>query len=266
MNGYWDDSIYHAAQQITTTIPAYQTALSALWDRMSTSTQAFSANFGASTYNWSAMQNTHSDPVDDGDADVAQLMFHVGVASEMVYGVKESGSVLYQADDGLVNYLRYDSDVTYGHPNTNANQSLYVDEIQWLRPVPYCASSPNVGHIWLLTGYNKNTSPWQYQMNMGWGGNSNGWYTLDTAPLGLVNYRCHLVDLAPNSMIYFVGAATTGDGSPLNPYQNIEAALSSVPSGSTLIFKAGSVNTFSAATLTINGPLTLKGTNATITK
>jgi hypothetical protein len=265
MNGYWDNSLYEVAKRINADA-AYLAALSALWDRMATSTQTVSANFGLSTYNWSAMQDTHTDPVDDGDADVSQLMLQVGVASNMVYGVRASGSVLYQADDGLVNYLRYDSDVIYGHPDDDPNQTLYVDEIQWLRPVPYCASSPTDAHIWVITGYNQNTSPWQYKMNMGWGGSNNGWYTLDSAPLGLVNYRCHLVDLAPNSMTRFVGAATAGDGSPLNPYQNIEAALASVPDGSTLIFKAGSVNTFSAATLTINRPMTLKGSDATISK
>jgi len=184
----------------------------------------------------------------------------------MDYGVLASGCVLYEADDGLMNHLRYDSDVTYGHPDSNLNQTIYVEEIQWLRPIAYTGASPNDSHIWVLTGYNQNTSPWQYQMNMGWGGGQNGWYSLDQAPLGLKDYRGHLLYLAPNAMTRFVGATAAGDGSPLNPYQNIEAALASVPNGATLIFKAGSVNLFSAATLVINRPLTLKGVNAVINK
>jgi len=233
---------------------------------MSTSTQVVSANFGATSYNWTTMQNKHSDPVDDGDPNVAQLMAQVGVGIEMEYGVRASGTVLYDADDGMVNYFRYDSDITYGHPDSNLNQTLYVDEIQWLRPIPYCGSSPTDAHIWVIFGYNQYTSPWQYKMNMGWDGGSDGWYSLDNVPASLNLYRCHLVMVAPNSTVKFVGGAAQGDGSPSSPYQNIESALASVPDGTTLIFKAGSVNTFSGATLTINRPMTLKGTNAAIQK
>ena len=57
-----------------------------------------------------------------------------------------------------------------------------------------------------------------------------------------------------------------GDGSPDNPYSNIERAISNAADDTTLIFKAGSVNTFYADTLVINRPFTLKGKDVTLLK
>ncbi len=265
MSGYWDDSLYRSAQAINSAA-AYQAALANLWARMNTSTTVVSANFAGAAYNWNAMQNTHTDPVDDGDSDVAQVMLHLGVSVDMDYGVEWSGSDNWRIVTPLSANFYYDPDVTYGHPDSNLNQSLYVDEIQWLRPVIFGGTGPAGGHSWVLFGYNQGTSPWQYKMNMGWGGSSDGWYSLDNVPSGLVNFRNHVVDMAPLSVVRFVGGDTQGDGSPSAPYRNIETALQYAPNGATLIFKAGSTNTFSAAPLTINRPLTLKGVNATIQK
>ena len=55
-------------------------------------------------------------------------------------------------------------------------------------------------------------------------------------------------------------------GSPSDPYVDVEQALANAPDGATLIFKAGSDNTFSATSLTISRPMTLKGADATIRK
>jgi len=63
-----------------------------------------------------------------------------------------------------------------------------------------------------------------------------------------------------------VGALNEGDGSPDDPHENIEEALADAPDHATLIFKAGSDNTFSANKLVINKPLILKGKDITIRK
>ena len=72
--------------------------------------------------------------------------------------------------------------------------------------------------------------------------------------------------LAPVNVVKFVGATSAGDGSPSSPYLNIETARDVAPDGATLIFKAGSDNTFAAATLTLSRPMTLKGSDAIIRK
>ncbi|MBN1149260.1 MAG: C10 family peptidase [Anaerolineales bacterium] len=267
MTGYWDDSVYITAYFANTT-PAYRTALDALWSRMTTGSTPVAANFAAATYNWGALQNVHSDPVDDGDSEVAEIMLHVGVAMDTGYGIHGSGSDLWRAtlapEVPMVSYMRYDPDLLYANPLV-AND--VVTEIQWLRPAPIGGSDANgAGHAWVLFGYNKNVSPWQFKMNMGWNDGTDGWYSLDNVPRDLdLNHNC-LVRMAPQGVVGFVGAAAPGDGSPNAPYQNIEEALAEAPNGAALIFKAGSVNTFAAGTLTINKPLTLMGEEATITK
>ena len=43
----------------------------------------------------------------------------------------------------------------------------------------------------------------------------------------------------------FIGADVSGNGSPDEVYKNIEEALDNVTDGTILVFKAGSMNTFS---------------------
>jgi hypothetical protein len=76
----------------------------------------------------------------------------------------------------------------------------------------------------------------------------------------------HAVRIAPAGVVKFVGYLLSGDGSPSTPYRNVESAIASAPSGATLIFKAGSDNTFSATELTISRPFTLKGKDVIIRK
>jgi hypothetical protein len=101
-------------------------------------------------------------------------------------------------------------------------------------------------------------------MNMGWSGNGDGWFTYDlVATYGYVfDINGNTKQIAPNS-VRFVGATDPGDGSPDEPYLDIAEALLEAPDHTTLIFKAGSDNTFSGS-LTIDRPLTLKGRDVTL--
>ena len=102
---------------------------------------------------------------------------------------------------------------------------------------------------------------------MGWPGRLDNvdWYTLDNVPLGLNFYQELVTHIAPLSAVRFVGSGSSGDGSPDDPYRDIQEALAdSLPEGATLIFQAGSKNTFTGASLLIDKPLTLKGVNVTI--
>ena len=59
---------------------AYLNALAALYNRLTLASTTKTANFGTTTYNWSVMQDVHTDPVDAGDAEVAELCYHAGIA------------------------------------------------------------------------------------------------------------------------------------------------------------------------------------------
>ena len=274
MTGYWDESIYGSARQINSTNTNYLTALEALYNRLTTSVfDYYTADFGATTYDWSILEDVHGDPSDPGDLEVAKVCYHAAVANESDFGVDGTGSTWYQVDGpagGLAQYLRYDGDSTYMSNYSDPlvpNADVMVEEIQWFRPLGMGGGPPN--HAWVVFGYNKGTDPWQFKMNMGWGGTS-AWYTLDTAipPKPPIPPTNHLTHIAPAGVVRFVGGGISGDGSPQNPYANVEEAVQNAPNDTetTLIFKAGSDNTFTSASLLIEKPLILKGKNAIIRK
>ena len=262
MTGYWDHSLYLAARKINDNDSAYLTALQAMWDRLPTASTQHSANFGATTYNWGIMPDTAMDPPDIGDLEVAKLSFHGGIAVQMNWGIKVSTSGNHAAVSALENYFRYNLDAIDGGLGTGT----MIEEIQWLRPLILggCRDASVGGgcHSWIVYGYNLGIAPdHQFLINMGWGGSNDGWYTLDSMPFNLT--QSHSTQIAPLN-VKFVGALNPGDGSPDDAYENIEEALLEASDGDTLIFKAGSINTFSAASLIINRPVSLKGYNVMI--
>ncbi|MCI0515110.1 C10 family peptidase [candidate division KSB1 bacterium] len=262
MNGYWDATLYADARDINAAA-AYLNALQTLYNRLNNASTNCNANFGATSYNWGSLQDNHTDPSDAGDAAVAELCYHAGIAIENNYGVSSSGAPSDNVEGAFQNHFRYDTDADYQARDSNK----MTTEILWLRPLYFHGSKPAGGHNWVVFGYNKGTDPnRQFLMNMGWGAGSIGWYSCDAVPSGYTDNQKHVIQLAPQNVVKFVGATSGGDGSPNAPYRNLEAAIVGAPDGATLIFKASSDNTFSAATLTITKPLTLKGVDVVIRK
>jgi hypothetical protein len=266
MSGYWEAGTYSSARNISAHT-TYREALDTLYNHLTSASTTTFANFGATTFQWSLVQDDHSDPVDAGDNAAATLCYQVAVAVDMEFGRGLSLSDLWRAVDPngnrypLVNNFRYDADAYYGHDSI---ATRVTRDIQWLRPVAFSGSGTIGGHAWVLYGYNKGTDPdRQFKMNMGWSGSSDGWYSLDNVPGGLTENHGYLIYVSPQDVVAFVGNITSGDGSPLQPHAGIETAATAASSGATLIFKAGSVNTFTAP-LTISKAMTLKGRDATI--
>jgi len=265
MNNYWDNSFYSKARKIDTTL-VYRTALENLWNRMNVDTTDCDANFGVTNYNWSIIEDVHTDPPDAGDIEAAELNYHAGIAIEMSYGVKASSAGFSNFEDALENHFRYDTDAEY---LSETDIDKMAEEIEWLRPLNYNGSDTGGagGHFWVVHGYDKNTDPdRQFLMNMGWSGGSNGWYSADTFITGGYCWVpfSYTIKIAPKDMVKFVGNTSSGDGGPDDPYEDINEAVVESPSGATLIFRAGSYNTFSAPSIIIDKHLTLKGRKVTI--
>jgi hypothetical protein len=266
--GWWDGSMYSQAQQFTngsSANPAYENALTTLYNKLTSYQETLTADF-TTPIDWSAMQDTYNsgDPLhlSNADAQVAYLGYELGVAVQMDYGVSGSSSDASAIPGVVVNNFHFDPSAQ----DTAADSNQMVLEIQWLRPFSVGGND----HCWLIYGYNMGTTPWQFMMNMGWGGSENGWYTLDNVDVPELTLPTDINDfvwgLAPLNVVGFVGANGSGNGSPNTPYQNIQQAVAAAPNGATLIFQANSINTFSGSSLVINRPLTLKGYNVTITK
>ena len=264
INGYWDASVYNKAKNISGD-PDYLAALSTLMTKLNTSWHTCTANFGATSYNWSIMTDTNALPPGPGDAEMAKLCYHVGIAAETDYGVFWSGAFLWDngsashrcAVDALENYFRYDEDADYRGKSIEE----MIEEIQWLRPLLFGGEDASGnGHGWVVYGYNKGTD--EFKMNMG-DGYPGEWYTCDKVYYPYEQF--FIRHIAPEDVVRFVGSDYyPGNGSPDSPHKDIDEALLKAPDGATLIFKAGSDNTFSTGI--INRPLTLKGKDVIIRK
>jgi hypothetical protein len=262
MTGYWDEaSVYPAAVRISTNA-AYRTALSALWNRMTPVQTPANVNFSA-PIQWNVITNVHSDPVDAGDTAVAALCYAAGVSVYMKYGILGSDAFGSHIAEALEAYFRFHADAVY---QASSDLAKIVEDIQWYRPVELGGGGPPPvagGHSWIAHGYNQGTTPTQFLMNLGWGAPSSAWYSLDQV---FPAQQDMTIRMAPLNSVKFVGAATSGTGSPTAPYLNLEQALANAPDGATLVFKASSDNTFVAPLLRINRPLTLKGAGAILRK
>jgi hypothetical protein len=184
------------------------------------------ANYGATTYNWSSMPNS----LNNGNAAVAQLMFHVGVGVEMGYGPQESGAPSSKVAMALIHFFNYDqgahivqrSDFT--DPAWNA---LMRTELDNQRPVYYSGFEPSAGHAFVCDGYQSSD---YFHFNWGWSGAYDGYFYLSNLNPGWYTFNDHqeaVVGIKPGVPQACAGSTTLtaweGDfteGSYSTDYQN----------------------------------------------
>ncbi|HEY0977330.1 MAG TPA: thiol protease/hemagglutinin PrtT [Flavobacteriales bacterium] len=143
-----------------------------------------SANFGATTYNWSAMPNT----VNSANSAVATLMYHAGVSVDMQYSPQVSGAWVIQANSpttdhnteyALKTYFGY-SDQMQGLKRENYSQTQWINmlkaDLDASRPVIYAGWGTGGGHCFVTDGYDNNDF---FHFNWGWGGAYNGFFSIN---------------------------------------------------------------------------------------
>ncbi|MDL2299761.1 thiol protease/hemagglutinin PrtT [Bacteroides sp. OttesenSCG-928-E20] len=115
---------------------------------------------------------------DQGTA-VSEILYNCGVMSEMDYGKSSSGAVTLIGARGLVDYMKYDKGLTYWSRDWCTDDELWEEmiknDIENGRPVLYGGRSEDVGHAFILDGYD---SAGYYHVNWGWSGTSNGYFLL----------------------------------------------------------------------------------------
>lgn len=132
-----------------------------------------SADFGATNYNWTGMQNTidHKNPFP-----IAELQFHAGVSVDMDYGTNGSGSFSSIVDNALRNYFRYNSAQYIEKDSYSMSDWMNIlkNEIDAQHPLYYSGRSSSGGHAFVCDGYQGN----DFHFNFGWSGSGNGYYSL----------------------------------------------------------------------------------------
>lgn len=151
-----------------------------------------SANFGTTTYNWSAMPNSLS----GSNSAIATLMYHCGVAVDMDYGPQGSGAYVISSgaptvqtsEYALKNYFSYDPATLRGVARSSYTSANWVNllktELNAGRPILHTGHSSEGGHAFVCDGYDNND---YFHFNWGWGGQSDGYflnYALNPGSLG----------------------------------------------------------------------------------
>lgn len=135
-----------------------------------------SANFGATTYNWSSMPNK----LLAANPDAAQLLFHAGVAVNMTYTANSSSAYTTAVRTALVNKFKYASsaqNVTKSSYTNTQWDNLIRGEIDAQRVAIISGHDPaaNAGHAFIADGYQGTNS---FHINWGWNGSSDGYFLL----------------------------------------------------------------------------------------
>ncbi|MFZ1617671.1 MAG: C10 family peptidase [Flavobacteriales bacterium] len=141
-----------------------------------------SANFAATTYNWSGMPNT----VTGANSAVATLMYHCGVAVDMQYSPQVSNAYVLSdaspiqncAEYALKNYFGYATSMQGVQRDSYSESSwitLLKGELNASRPIIYAGFGSGGGHCFVCDGYDDSNF---FHFNWGWGGQVNGYFTV----------------------------------------------------------------------------------------
>jgi hypothetical protein len=134
-----------------------------------------SANFGATTYNWSSMPNQ----INSNNTAIATLLYHLGVSVDMQYSPSGSGAFSSDARDALVEYFSYSENAQLLPKNSFPIETFVnkiKNELDLNRPVYYSGSGSGGGHAFVCDGYQGDD---YFHFNWGWSGYGNGYFYLN---------------------------------------------------------------------------------------
>ncbi|MCF0199486.1 MAG: C10 family peptidase, partial [Bacteroidaceae bacterium] len=169
--------------------PAQGTGSKQYSKKIGNTTLVFSANFGATTYEWDKMQlsyNSNEQANEEANKAVATLMYHCGVSVDMDYGTINSGgsgASLADVPKALASYFGYDKSAMNRYKSSFSDEEwlqIIYDELNAARPVLYAGRTPTSGHAFVCDGYDATNAKWHF--NWGWGGYCDGYYAINGSP------------------------------------------------------------------------------------
>ena len=191
------------------------------------------ANFGNTTYKWNEMALS----LTGSNLAVAELLFHLGVSVDMVYGPNGSGMYNHKAAYSLRTYFKYSSETRYVYRDSTTMDwdSLLITHLDHKIPMYYAGwSVPNInGHAFVCDGYQEGN---YYHFNWGWSGSNDGYFYTNALNPGGSNFNLAqevIINAYPDTLLYeypyfcqgektlLTLEGTIDDGSgPVNNYQN----------------------------------------------
>ncbi len=148
-------------------------------------------DFSQQHYDWEAM------PTDAPSDEVAELLYHVGVAVEMNYTAEESGAASYMVRHALTNYFRYSfraQHYSLRHtPREEVIEKILIDlndgKVLYYAGCPDVITTSNPCHAFVIDGYMSYAGYYIFHFNFGWGGSHNGYFYLQDLAGGSGSYN-----------------------------------------------------------------------------
>ena len=156
------------------------------------------ANFGETKYHFEGMTNSIRTGLDNP---VALLMYHCGVAVDMMYCYSGSGAYSHDVVDAIKTYFGYDNSAAiYGKEDMNEQQwkNLLKTDLDKHYPMYNSGCSNSGCHAFVCDGY---TTDDLFHYNFGWGGAQNGYYTVDNVN-GFHSWQNVIINYIPNQNQY----------------------------------------------------------------
>lgn len=140
-------------------------------------------DFDASPFNWKSMANSYylKNYTPAQAEAVANLMAACGAAIQMDYAPDGSGGSEVYEIIGLIDYLKYDGDMTNAQRyyfSDDEWESLVISELAAGHPIAYCGATKTVGHAFILHGCKPKNNQMYYDINWGWDGSFDGSFLL----------------------------------------------------------------------------------------
>jgi hypothetical protein len=146
-----------------------------------------SADFAATTYNWSMMPDAVSaSSLTSSKEAVSELGYHCAIAVRMSFSPSGSGSQVLawgpnsrSAENAFKNHFGYKSTIE-GLQRSSFSEANWIarlkTELDASRPILYAGFGNSGGHAFVFDGYDENN---MFHINWGWGGMSDGYFTVN---------------------------------------------------------------------------------------
>ncbi|MBU3926340.1 MAG: C10 family peptidase [Bacteroidetes bacterium] len=169
-----------------------------------------SADFGNTTYHWDEMAVS----LHNSNLPVAELLYHLGVACDLVYGPDGSGMYNHKAAYALRTFFKFAPETQYVfRDSTNMDwDSLIVSHLNRNIPMYYAGwSVPNInGHAFVCDGYQDEHF---FHFNWGWSGSYDGYFYTYALNPGGSNFNLAqelIINAIPDSINYTYPAGCAG--------------------------------------------------------
>lgn len=138
------------------------------------------ADYSTANYNYSIMPNT------SGNAEVAKLMYHCGVAVSMNYSPTGSGAYSSSVAWAMRNYYDYTNGLILSKGSYAESNWVRIlkRELENNRPLYYSGHGTG-GHAFVFDGYQETN---HFHVNWGWGGSYNGYFYVSSLNPGSMNF------------------------------------------------------------------------------